>query len=125
MALNDVRILVVDDESYFRNELSGILGRIGFTVVGEAADGREAVRMFLAHRPHVTIMDIYMPEKNGIDATREMIALDKNAKVLTCSSSDCASDIGAVLKVGAKGVVTKPFDPKEIYESIKKVLCGS
>lgn len=125
MALKDVRILVVDDEAYFRNELSGILGRIGFTVVGEAADGREAVRMFLAHRPHVTIMDIYMPEKNGIDATREMIALDRNARVLTCSSSDCASDISAVLKVGAKGIVTKPFDPKEIYESIKNVLCGS
>jgi two-component system, chemotaxis family, chemotaxis protein CheY len=124
MALKDVRILVVDDEAYFRNELSGILGKIGFTVVGEAADGREAVRMFLAHRPHVTIMDIYMPEKNGIDATREMIALDKNARVLTSSGSDCPSDIDAVMKIGAKGIIKKPFDSREIFESIKKALLG-
>ncbi len=125
MDLKDVRILVVDDEAYFRNELSDILGKIGCTVVGEAADGREAVRMFLAERPHVTIMDVYMPEKNGIDATREIIALDKNATVVTCSSSDCPSDIDAVLKAGAKGTIAKPFDQNEIFESIKTVLDGS
>ena len=125
MALKDVRILIVDDEAFYRNSLRDILGRIGFTVVAEAADGREAVRMFLAHRPHITIMDVYMPGKNGIDATREMIALDKNANVLTSSASDCASDTNAVMKVGAKGIIKKPFEPKEIYESIKMVLRGT
>jgi two-component system, chemotaxis family, chemotaxis protein CheY len=125
MALKDVRILIVDDEAFYRNALREILVRIGFTVVAEAANGREAVRMFLTHRPHVTIMDVYMPEKNGIDATREMIALDKNANVLTSSASDCDSDTAAVLKVGAKGVVKKPFEARELYDSIKSVLCGT
>ena len=125
MALKDVRILIVDDEVFYRNALRDMIGRIGFTVVAEAADGREAVRMFLAHRPHVVIMDVYMPGKNGIDATREMIALDKNARVLTSSASDCPSDTQAVMKVGAKGVLKKPFDPKEIYETVKMVLCGN
>ena len=122
--MKDVRILIVDDEPFYRKMLRELIEKIGFTVVAEAADGREAVRMFLAHRPHVTIMDIYMPGKNGIDATREMIALNKNANVLTSSASDCASDTQAVLKVGAKGVIKKPFVAKEIYESVKMVLCG-
>jgi two-component system, chemotaxis family, chemotaxis protein CheY len=125
MALKDVRILIVDDEAFFRDALRDILEGIGFTVVAEAADGREAVRMFLAHRPHITIMDVYMPDKNGIDATREMMALDRNANVLTSSSSDCQSDLDAVMKIGAKGIIRKPFDSKEIYQSIKTVLCGN
>jgi two-component system chemotaxis response regulator CheY len=125
MALKDVRILIVDDEAFYRETLRDMLGGIGFTVVAEATDGREAVRMFLAHRPHITIMDVYMPEKNGIDATREMMALDKNANVLGSSASECPSDIEAVMKVGAKGIIRKPFDSREIYESIKTVLCGN
>lgn len=125
MALKDVRILIVDDETFYRDSLRDMLGRIGFTVVAEAADGREAVQKFLAHRPHIVIMDVYMPGKNGIDATREMIALDKNARVLTSSASGCDSDTQAVMKVGAKGTLKKPFDPREIYELVKKVLCGS
>jgi two-component system, chemotaxis family, chemotaxis protein CheY len=124
MALKDVRILIVDDEAFYRNSLREILERIGFSVVGEAADGREAVRMFLTHRPHVIIMDVYMAGKNGIDATREMIAIDRNANVLTSSASDCPSDTAAVLKVGAKGILKKPFEAKEIYESVKMVLGG-
>lgn len=124
MALKDVRILIVDDEAFYRDSLREMLGKIGFTVVAEAADGREAVRMYLAHRPHIVIMDVYMPGKNGIDATREMIALDKNANVLTSSASDCPSDTQAVLKVGAKAIVKKPFEPREIYDCIKTVLCG-
>ena len=124
MALKDVRVLIVDDEIFFRKVLRDILGKIGFTVVAEAADGNEAVEKFRTHRPHVTIMDIYMPEKNGIEATKEMIALDKNANVLICSASDFDSDTQAALDVGAKAILLKPFVPKEIYESVKLVLGG-
>jgi len=124
MALKDVRVLIVDDEVFFRNVLRDIIGKIGFTIVAEAADGREAVEQFRAHRPHVTIMDIYMPEKNGIEATKEMIGLDPRANVLICSASDYDSDTQAALDVGAKAILMKPFVPREIYESVKKVLGG-
>jgi two-component system, chemotaxis family, chemotaxis protein CheY len=124
MALKDVLILIVDDEVFFRKVLRDILGKIGFTVVAEAADGNEAVEQFRSHRPHVTIMDIYMPGKNGIDATKAMIALDKNANVLICSASDFDSDTQAALDVGAKAILLKPFVPKEIYEAVKTVLGG-
>jgi len=124
MALKDVRILIVDDEIFFRKVLRDLLEKIGFTVVAEAADGSQAVQQFRACRPHIVIMDIYMPEKNGIDATREMVAVDPNARVLVASASDYDSDTQAALDVGAKGILMKPFVPKEVYELIKKVLGG-
>jgi two-component system chemotaxis response regulator CheY len=124
MALKDITILIVDDELFFRQVLRDILEKIGFTVVAEAADGNEAVEKFRVHRPHVTIMDIYMPEKNGIDATKEMVALDSRAKVLVCSASDYDYDIQAALDAGATLTLMKPFVPKEVYEGIKKALTG-
>uniref|UniRef100_C6E234 Response regulator receiver protein n=1 Tax=Geobacter sp. (strain M21) TaxID=443144 RepID=C6E234_GEOSM len=124
MALKDIRILIVDDESFFRDSLRETIEKIGFTVVAEATDGREAVRQFLTHRPHITIMDLYMPEKNGLDATREIVAIDKNAHVLSSSASDCPSDAQASLKVGAKAIIKKPFEAREIYEAVKALLCA-
>ena len=124
MALKDVRVLIVDDEVFFRQVLRDILEKIGFTVIGEATDGSEAVEKFRTLRPHVVIMDIYMPEKNGIDATREMVALDKNAKVLIASASDFDSDIQAALDAGSKAILMKPFAAREVYDSIRKVLTG-
>ena len=124
MALKDIRILIVEDEVFFRKVLRDVLEKIGFTVVAEAADGNEAVEKFRAQRPHVTIMDIYMPEKNGIDATREMVALDQKAKVLIASASDYDQDTQAALDAGAKAILMKPFVPKEVYESIRKALTG-
>ena len=124
MALKDIRVLIVDDEGFFRQVLRDILEKIGFTVVAEAANGNDAIELFRKHRPHVTIMDIYMPEKNGIDATREMVAIDSSAKVLVCSASDYDQDTQAALDVGAKAILLKPFVPKEIYEAIRKALTG-
>jgi two-component system, chemotaxis family, chemotaxis protein CheY len=124
MALKDVRVLIVDDEIFFRKVLRDIIGQIGFTIVGEAADGVEAVKQYAALRPHVVIMDIYMPEQSGIEATKEMIALNKGANVLICSASDYDSDTQAALDVGAKAILKKPFVPKEIYQTVKHVLGG-
>ncbi|TSK08540.1 MAG: response regulator transcription factor [Geobacter sp.] len=124
MAIKDVRILIVDDELFFRQVLRSLLEQIGFTVVGEAATGDEALQQYKVLRPHIVIMDIYMPDKNGIDATKELVATDPNARVLVASASDFDSDIQAALDAGAKGNLMKPFVPKEIYETIRKVLTG-
>ena len=124
MALKDIRIMIVDDEVFFRQVLRDLLEKIGFTVVGEAGDGGEAVAKYPSLRPHVVIMDIYMPDKNGIDATRELVALDRNARVLVASASDFDSDTQAALDAGAKAILMKPFAPREVYEAIRKVLTG-
>jgi two-component system, chemotaxis family, chemotaxis protein CheY len=124
MALKEIRVLIVDDELFFRKVLRDMLTKIGFTVVAEAADGKEAVRQFATHRPNVTLMDIYMPEQSGIEATKEILAINKNAKIIICSASDADYDTQAALDAGAKSILMKPFVAKEVYESIRKVLTG-
>src|SRR4051812_39377033 len=116
MALKDIRVLIVDDEIFFRKVLRDVLTKIGFTVAGEAADGREAIEQFRTLQPHVVMMDIYMPDMNGIDATKEMLAISKNARVIICSASDAEYDTQAALDAGAKAILQKPFVPKEVYE---------
>ena len=125
MAISDVKILIVDDEVFFRKVLQDILGKLGFNVVAEASNGSEAVEMYRLHRPHVVIMDIFMPEKTGIEATKEIVSFDKNARVLVCSASDDNADTQTALDVGAKGIVLKPFELKEIFNAIKVAIFGS
>jgi two-component system chemotaxis response regulator CheY len=69
-------------------------------------------------------MDIYMPNKNGIDATKEILLLDAKAKVLVCSASGDHYDTQAALDIGASATILKPFAAKEVYDCIKKVLTG-
>jgi len=124
MALKDVKILIVDDEFFSRRTLRDMLEKIGFSVVAEAIDGSEAVEKYRTYRPHITILDIFMPKKNGIDATREIIAINKSANVLVCTASDYRYDTQAALAVGAKDIILKPFVPREIYETVKEALGG-
>lgn len=115
-------IMIADDELFFRKLLRDILEEEGFTVVAEAVDGVEAVERYCLHRPEITIMDIYMPGKNGIDAMKEILLLDKNAKVLICSGSGYDDDVKFAFKVGARDAILKPFIRKEVTEIINKVM---
>lgn len=114
--------MIVDDELFFRGLLRDILKQEGFPVVAEAVDGSEAIEKYRLHRPAITIMDIFMPEKNGIEATKEIVSIDKNAKVVICSGIGYDDDVEAALSAGARGVILKPFMPKEITETIIKLL---
>ncbi|GFO57509.1 chemotaxis protein CheY [Geomonas sp. Red276] len=124
MALQDIRVLIVDDEIFFRHVLRDMLGKIGFTVAGDACDGDDAVEKFRTLRPHVVLMDIYMINMSGIEATKKMLASDPNAKVVICSASDADYDAQAALDAGAKLILKKPFVPREVYEAIRKALTG-
>ncbi len=115
-------ILIVDDELFFRKLLRDILEQEGFTAILESDDGSDAVEKYLTHRPDITVMDIYMPGRNGIDAAKEILSLDKNARVLICSGSSYDDDVAFVTQMGAKGVILKPFIAKEVLEVIKKAL---
>ena len=119
------KIMIVDDELFFRELLRDMLEREGFTIVAEATDGAEAVAKYRELHPEVTVMDIFMPGENGIDATREIVAFDPNAKVLICSGVGYDDDIDAALQAGARGIIYKPFMPAEVFDSIAKVTGGS
>lgn len=115
-------VMIVDDELFFRELLRDILKKQGYSIVAEAVDGVEAVEKYRVHRPEITIMDIFMPEGNGIEAVRDIVSLDKNARVLICSGVGYDDDINAALQAGAKDVIYKPFLPMEVIDVINKAM---
>lgn len=114
--------MIVNNTPFSREKLRKILGRWGYTVVAEAADGLEAVTKFCEFRPSVTFMDIIMPGKNGIDATKDIISCDGNAKVIMCSMSEHDSLIKAARDAGAAGIIFKPFKAEQVIEVLDLVM---
>jgi two-component system chemotaxis response regulator CheY len=115
-------IMIVDDELFFRQMLREILVEAGFTIVAEASNGIEAVDKFREHRPDITIMDIFMPEENGIFAIKKIISFDKNAKILIYTGIGFDEDVEVALKAGGKEVILKSFSPGEVMAVVNKVL---
>jgi two-component system chemotaxis response regulator CheY len=117
-----VTVLIVDDELFFRIMLRDVLEKEGFSVVAEAANGVEAITKYRLHRPAITIMDIFMPEENGIEALKEIVAMDRNARVLIYTGVGFDEDIEVAMRAGAKEVILKTFSPEEVTEVIKRVM---
>ncbi len=113
-----VSVMVVDDSEVARMLLRDILEAGGYDVVAEAADGVEAVAKYAELRPQVTIMDVQMPNKDGIEATRDILVIDRNARVLMCSSIDAEGLLMAASEAGASGVVFKPFVADMVFAAI-------
>jgi two-component system chemotaxis response regulator CheY len=118
------KVMIVDDELFFREMLRDVVVNAGYKVVAEAMDGNEAVEKYRIHRPDITIMDIFMPEMNGIDAIKEIIAFDAGARVLIYTGMGFDEDVELALKSGARDVVLKNFFPEEVMEVINRVLAG-
>jgi two-component system, chemotaxis family, chemotaxis protein CheY len=121
---SSVTVMVVDDEFFFREMLRDVLASGGFKVVAEASNGVEAVELYRRLRPQITIMDIFMPEQNGIDSIKEIIAFDKEAKILIYTGLGFDDDVEVALKAGAREVILKTFFPEEVTAVINKVLAG-
>ncbi len=117
-----INILIADDLKFMKMVLRDIIEKAGFRVVGEAANGEEAVRLFEEKRPDVVIMDITMPKMDGITALKKIKEIDPNAKVIMCSALGQQRLIVSAIQIGAKDFIVKPFQPERIVNSIKKVL---
>lgn len=118
------KVLIVDDALFMRNMLRNIFSESGFDIVGEAQNGNEAVELYQQLRPDLVTMDIVMPEKNGIEALKEIIAFDGAARVVICSALGQESLIMEALEAGAKDFIVKPFKPPKVIEVAQKVLSG-
>ena len=119
-----IKILLVDDHSLFRSCLRNMLEQQpGMQVVGEAADGREAVQLARKLRPHVVLMDIAMPELNGIEATQQILGDNGNGrtKVLALSMYSRDAYVQGVLKAGATGYMLKSCPADELIQAIRAV----
>jgi two-component system chemotaxis response regulator CheY len=114
--------MVVDDAAFMRKMLTDALSGGGHEIVGEAANGEEAVKRFQELRPDVTTMDITMPEKDGLEALREILALDPSAKVVMCSALGQESKVLEAIKGGAKDFVVKPFEADRVLAAVGNAL---
>ncbi|MCM3759807.1 response regulator [Alkalihalobacillus oceani] len=115
-------ILIVDDAAFMRMMIKDILSKNGFEVVGEAANGAEAVEKYKELNPDLVTMDITMPEMDGIQALKEIKQIDGGAKVIMCSAMGQQSMVIDAIQSGAKDFIVKPFQADRVLEAIKKVL---
>ena len=116
------RVLIVDDAAFMRKLLTDALTSGGHEVVGEAGNGVEAVSRWQELRPELTTLDITMPEKDGLAALAEIMAIDPSAKVIMCSALGQEGKVLEAVKLGAKDFVVKPFQPPRVLEAVDKAL---
>jgi two-component system chemotaxis response regulator CheY len=116
------RVLVVDDAAFMRKLLSDALVSGGHEVVGEAGNGVEAVARYQELKPELTTLDITMPEKDGLTALAEIMALDPAARVVMCSALGQEGKVLEAVKLGARDFVVKPFQPGRVLEAVGKAL---
>jgi two-component system chemotaxis response regulator CheY len=116
-----VRVLVADDARFMRQLIRDIIEPEGFEVVGEAADGRAAVEEFTRLSPDLVTMDIVMPKRSGIDAVKEILALNPTAKVAMVSALGQESLVMEALQAGASDYIVKPFKPDAVIATLRKI----
>jgi len=120
-----IRILIADDHSVVREGLVSLVKRKSdMTVVAEANNGREAVDRWKDHRPDVTLLDLRMPELDGVGAIKEIREIDPNAHILVLTTFDGDEDIYRAIKAGAKGYLLKDTAREALMESIRRVHVG-
>ena len=118
------KVMIVDDALFMRKMLRDILEEQGNEVVAEAADGEEAVARYRLHRPQIVTMDIVMPKKTGIEALKEIMALDPGARVVMCSAIGQESFTEEAMGAGARAFILKPFNPELVARVIRETAAG-
>jgi DNA-binding NarL/FixJ family response regulator len=122
---NLIRILVVDDHSIFRQGIVGLLAdQSDMQLVAEASNGREAIQQFRAHRPDVTLMDLQMPEMNGLDAVIAIRGEFPEAKIIVLTTYTGDVQVLRALKAGARAYLLKNLLHRELLETIRGVHAG-
>ena len=116
------KILIVDDAAFMRMMIKDILTKNGYEVVAEAANGVEAVELNKSHQPDLVTMDITMPEMDGIEAVKQIKAVNPAAKVIMCSAMGQQSMVMDAIKAGANDFIVKPFQADRVLEAVKKIV---
>jgi two-component system chemotaxis response regulator CheY len=117
------RVLVVDDAMFMRVTIRKVLTEAGFEIAGEAENGKVAVTRYQELKPDVVLMDITMPEMDGLAALKEIMKADPEAKVVMCTALGQERHVKDALESGAKDYVVKPFQPDKVVQAVKKA-CG-
>lgn len=116
------KILLVDDAAFMRMMLKNTLTQAGYTDIEEAGDGVEAVEKYQKLNPDLVFMDITMPNKDGLEALKEIRAIDPNAMIVMCSAMGQEAMVIDSIKSGAKDFIVKPFKPERILATVRKIV---
>lgn len=116
------KVLIVDDAAFMRMMIKDILSKNGYEIVGEAADGVQALQLYKDTQPDLVTMDITMPEMDGISALKEIKKLNPQAKVIMCSAMGQQAMVIDAIQAGAKDFIVKPFQADRVLEAISKAL---
>lgn len=116
------RILVCDDAAFMRMMLKDILVKNGYEIAGEAWNGVEGVGKYKKLKPDLVMMDITMPEMDGLEALKKIKKIDRKAKVIMCSSMGQQAMVAECIRSGAKDFIEKPFQVERVLEAVRKVL---
>lgn len=115
-------ILLIDDSRLARNVLRSMLEREGYTICGEAPNGRAGFEKYKQLKPDLVFCDIMMNEMNGVECTKAILSVDSNAKIIICTSMGDELHYGDAMKSGAKGFIKKPLANDEVIQMAKKLL---
>ena len=116
-----MRVLIVDDAMFMRMMLKEILSKNGYEVCGEAANGKEAIDKYIELRPDLVLLDITMPEMDGIEALKKIKMIEPKAKIIMCSAMGQQGMVVEAIQNGAIDFVVKPFQQDRVIESLRKV----
>lgn len=119
-----ISVLTCDDSAFVRMMVKDILENNDFRSAGEAANGKQAVEAYHSLKPDVMLLDIVMPEMDGLEAARQILAQDPDFPIVVMSERTTASLIAEAVKLGARGFVTKPFTPETLLKEIRQALGG-
>ncbi len=118
----DKKIMIVDDAAFMRMMIKNSLTGNGYTNIIEAADGQIAFETFKTEKPDLVIMDITMPNMDGIQSLQAIKAHDPNAMVVMCSAMGQEAMVVDAIRFGALDFIVKPFKPDRILQTVKKIL---
>jgi DNA-binding NarL/FixJ family response regulator len=121
---DEIRVLVVDDHPMWRDAVARDLTEAGLTVVGTAGDGAKALRIAPAVRPTLAVVDLHLPDTNGVELTAAMVALAEPPRVLVLSASGESDDVLAAVKAGATGYLVKSAGREELLDAVRRVHTG-
>lgn len=115
-------ILICDDAAFMRMMIKDILTKNGYNIAGEAENGVKAVEKYKEVNPDLVLMDITMPEMDGIQALKEIKKIDSNALVIMCSAMGQQAMVIESIQSGAKDFIVKPFQADRVIEAVRKVV---
>lgn len=120
--MSDKLILIADDAAFMRKMIRSTLASAGYTRFTEAANGAEAVRMFAAENPDLVLLDVTMPEMDGLEALKRIKAISPDAKVVMCSAIGQDATIMEAVRNGASEFIVKPFKKEQLSEMVAGLI---